>query len=84
MEDSMKKDVSSLVQARKRDGAWLKESRQALGLSQNDLASRLRLSGGSRSIRKYELGERPVSGPVTVAVEAMLTGFQPSEVAAHG
>lgn len=72
-----KNDVKTLLQERDRNGSWLKRARNVLGLSQNDLADRLRLSGGSRSIRKYELGERPVSGPVTVAVEAMLQGFQP-------
>lgn len=70
-----KRTVASLVQSDKRDGAWLKDARTHLGLSQGDLAARLRLSGGSRTVRKYELGERPVSGPVTVAVEAMLKGF---------
>lgn len=68
----MTKEATRLLAEEDRGGPWLKRARRALGLSQSDLAERLRLSGGSRSVRKYELGERPVSGPVTVAVEEFL------------
>jgi DNA-binding transcriptional regulator YiaG len=71
-EETMKTEAQKALEEKDRNGAWLKRSRRALGLSQNALAGRLRLTGGSRSIRKYELGERPLSGPVTVAVEGFL------------
>lgn len=66
-------EVQRLLDARKaRDGAWLKKARSTLKLSQSDLAGKLGLVGGSRSVRKYELNERKPSGPVVVAVEALL------------
>jgi hypothetical protein len=70
----MKSEAEKLIQVpdQDRDGAWLKRSRNALQLSQSAMAQRLRLTGGSRSVRKYELGERPLSGPVAVCVEGFL------------
>jgi len=48
----------------------LRTLRKRLGLTQAELAERLRNS--ERSIRRYEDGERDIPGPVQVAVEAML------------
>jgi len=56
------------------DGAALHTARKALGLSVNQLADRLRLSGanGGDAVREMESGKRPISGPVSVAVEGLL------------
>ena len=61
--------------------AKLKQARQALGYSLTDMADALRLSGttGPTTIRKMEAGKVNISGPVSVAVEAMLKGFDPFE-----
>lgn len=48
--------------------ATFKAIRQRLGLTQSELATRLRISD-VRTIRRYETGERPVSGPVSVLME---------------
>jgi hypothetical protein len=49
-------------------------------LTMAEMGRALRLQGrdvGS-SIRDWERGRTPISGPVQVAVEAMLAGFRPS------
>jgi len=49
-------------------------------LTMDEMGRALRLQGcdvGS-SIRDWERGRTPISGPVQVAVEAMLAGFRPS------
>ena len=49
------------------------KARKSLGLTQSQMAERLRLGpNGRRTIRRYESGETPVTGPVSVAVELML------------
>jgi hypothetical protein len=56
-------------------GATLRAARQRLGLSADGLASRLRLgSNGDRTVRRWEAGEVPVSGPAQVAIELFLDG----------
>lgn len=54
-----------------------KSARKQLGLTVRDMSDALRLSeaNGHRTIRRMENGEIPVSGPISVAVEAMLSGF---------
>lgn len=54
-----------------------KSARKHLGLTVRDMADALRLSeaNGYRTVRRMESGEIPVSGPISVAVEAMLSGF---------
>lgn len=66
-------------QAMIKTGSDLKLARKALGLSINDMAQALRLKpeNGSRTIRRVEAGDSDLSGPVAVAVEAMLRGFVP-------
>lgn len=61
------------------NGQKLKEARRELGWSVNDMADALRLSpaNGGTSIRKMENGKTPISGPISVAVEAFLDGFIP-------
>jgi transcriptional regulator with XRE-family HTH domain len=52
--------------------ADLRAARLRLGLTQAQLAARLRMKSGDRTIRRMERGEVAVSGPVQVAVEMML------------
>ena len=60
-------------------GDHLRQAREAMGWTPADLARALRFAenhGGSR-ILEMEAGKRALSGPVTVAVEALLRGFLP-------
>ena len=51
----------------------LKEARKRLGLTQRGLAEALRLGpNGERTVRRWEQGDVPVTGPASVAVELML------------
>lgn len=54
-----------------------KLARKQLGLTVRDMAAALRLSetNGYRTVRRMESGEIEVSGPISVAVEAMLSGY---------
>lgn len=54
-----------------------KSARKQLGMTVRDMADALRLSeaNGYRTVRRMESGEIAVSGPISVAVEAMLAGF---------
>ena len=65
------------------NGVHLKQAREAMGLSHAELARALRLSGGDKQgekrVREMEAGKRDISGPVTVAMEAMLRGFLPHD-----
>lgn len=50
----------------------VREIRTALGLSQNGLAEVLRLGpNGGRTIRRWESGQVPITGPASVAMELM-------------
>lgn len=57
------------------------QARRSLGWSVSQMADALRLAGTPKSsadyVRQMESGARSISGPVTVAVEAFLTGFRP-------
>ncbi len=54
-------------------GATLRAARQRLELSAEGLAARLRLgNNGGRTVRRWEAGEVPISGPAQVAVEFLL------------
>ena len=67
----------------------LREARAALGeawglgrpLYASELGRALRLQGrdAGASVRNWERGLRPINGPVSVAVEAMLAGYRPKE-----
>jgi hypothetical protein len=50
-----------------------------MGFSINDMAAALRLSeaNGGTIIRKMESGKVRISGPIMVAVDAMLKGYDP-------
>lgn len=52
-------------------GEELKTARLALGLSQEEFAQLVRVSS-SRTVRKWEDGERQIPGPVTVLVALFL------------
>jgi DNA-binding transcriptional regulator YiaG len=53
--------------------AELREARKRLGLSQSGLAEALGLGpNGDRTIRRWESGRRPISGPAQVAIGLML------------
>ncbi len=64
------------------NGAAMKAARLALGWSLRDMARALRLAQietkGPDRVRDMESGTRDISGPVTVCVEAFLTGFRPA------
>jgi hypothetical protein len=65
------------------NGVHLQQAREAMGFSHAELARALRLAGGEKQgekrIREMEAGKRDISGPVTVAMEAMLRGFLPHD-----
>jgi DNA-binding transcriptional regulator YiaG len=57
----------------------IKAARLSLGMSQRQLAETLRMGlDGGRAVRRWESGDRPISGPASVAIEAMLTGWRPA------
>lgn len=62
-------------------GQDLKAARRRLGLSLTELAHALRLDSpdtqGAKRLREIENGSRPLTGPIAVAVEAFLAGFDP-------
>jgi transcriptional regulator with XRE-family HTH domain len=57
----------------------LKLARHRMGYSVTEMADALRLSldNGATSIRKMESGKVRISGPIMVAVDAMLKGYDP-------
>lgn len=61
--------------------ADLKAARASLGWSLRTMARALRLASaetkGADRVREMEDGRRDISGPVTVSIEAFLTGFRP-------
>ena len=59
-------------------GPKLTAAREKLGMTKTELAATLRYKGnnGRQTVRRMEDGTCPVSGPVQVAVEAMLKGYQ--------
>jgi hypothetical protein len=59
----------------------LKCSRHYLGYSLYDMADALRLSPttGADLIRKMEAGKVSITGPISVAVDAMVKGYDPFE-----
>jgi transcriptional regulator with XRE-family HTH domain len=57
----------------------LKLARHRMGYSVTEMADALRLSpdNGATSVRKMESGKVRISGPIIVAVDAMLKGYDP-------
>jgi transcriptional regulator with XRE-family HTH domain len=60
-------------------GDHLRQAREAMGWSPADLARALRFNAnhGASRVLELEAGKRALSGPLTVAVEALLRGFLP-------
>lgn len=53
--------------------AEIKAARQRLGLTQSGLAEVLRLGpNGERTVRRWEQGDVPVTGPASLAIELLL------------
>jgi len=52
-----------------------KSIRIAAGLSLNELAAKLRING-DRLLRRWEDGEQPVSGPVSILMEMLRDGVE--------
>lgn len=63
-------------------GPQLKAARMILGWDEPTMARALRLAGtpekAAARVREMELGKRDISGPVQVAVEALLSGWRPT------
>jgi DNA-binding XRE family transcriptional regulator len=57
----------------------LKLARNYMGYSVNEMADALRLSpaNGGTTIRKMEAGKINITGPIMVAVDAMMKGYDP-------
>jgi DNA-binding XRE family transcriptional regulator len=57
----------------------LKLARNYMGYSVNEMADALRLSpaSGGTTIRKMESGKVNITGPISVAVDAMMKGYDP-------
>ena len=53
-------------------------ARKALGLSQTALAGALRLTNGERTIRNWESGRVAITGPASLALEALVSGWESS------
>lgn len=60
----------------------IRAARRQLGVTQSGLAAMLRLANpdanGKRTVRNWETGATPISGPASVALEALLSGWRPS------
>ena len=56
--------------------ATFKSIRTRFGLTQTQLAARLRIED-LRTIRRYETGERSISGPVSLLMELLDAGLLP-------
>jgi len=60
----------------------LRLARQVLGWSHDQMGRALKLAGGPEKaaarVKEMEAGRREISGPVQVAVEALLSGWRPS------
>ena len=51
-------------------------ARKALGLSQRGLAEALRLTNGDRTVRNWESGRVAITGPASLALEALVSGWE--------
>ncbi len=60
-------------------------ARLRLGMTLRELAEALRMgTDGRRAVRRWETGDRPISGPASVAIEAMLGGWRPAHIIEAG
>jgi DNA-binding transcriptional regulator YiaG len=60
----------------------VRDARQRLGMTLHQLALALRMgTDGRRAVRRWEAGDRQISGPASVAIEALLAGWRPAHLA---
>jgi DNA-binding transcriptional regulator YiaG len=58
--------------------ATVRAHRHALGMTQSQLGLMLRLSpDNGRTVRNWESGRYPISGPASLALEALVSGWRP-------
>lgn len=64
------------------DKETFKSIRKALGLTQTELGHWLLLSGEQpgHTVRMWESGKRPVTGPVAVCLKAFASGYRPPHI----
>lgn len=56
----------------------VRQARNSLGMTLHQLAEALRMGAdGRRAVRRWEAGERQISGPASVAIQAMTEGWRP-------
>ena len=61
--------------------AEVRAARQSLGLTQDQLAAWLMMGAdGKRAVRRWEAGDRDISGPAWVAIQAFLAGYRPPHI----
>ena len=61
--------------------ADVKAARRALGMTTSQLGLALRMaSDEGRSVRNWESGRNPISGPASLALEALLSGWRPGVI----
>lgn len=58
-------------------GDTMRQVRQHRGLSVNEMGDLLGLAGRGRAVRKYEEGQREITGPVAHLVLAIAEGWRP-------
>ena len=63
-------------------GEDVRRIRRTLGLTQTQLGDWLRLAGSQvgHTVRMWEMGKNPVTGPVQICLEAFEQGWRPSHV----
>lgn len=63
------------------DGARVMRIRRGLGLTRKQLARVLRMHGphAHETVKRWETGEAPVTGPASVALELMDAGARPHD-----
>ncbi len=63
-------------------GDEVKSIRKALGLTQSELGRWLLLGGAQpgHTVRMWESGKRPVTGPVEIALTAFAGGYRPPHI----
>lgn len=70
--------MSDTRQPQKMTADQIKAARAQLGMSTSELADALRMgANGSRKVQRWEDGSDEISGPASVAIEALLSGWRP-------
>lgn len=59
----------------------VRDARHRLGMTLHQLAVALRMgTDGRRAVRRWEAGDRQISGPASIAIEAMIDGWRPAHL----